>query len=105
MTVPRVIACGHFYANPVIPELHHCQTALGRLPVNEDPILYRPLRRSLNDPPNLLVVETHGQYIVTFLLPTAFGNHFLDLRRMRGQARVNSDFTPRVSGQRRMILA
>ena len=68
-----VFACRNWYANPVIPNLHDCQTALGRLPVNEDPILYRPLRRSPNDPKSLLVVETHGQYIITLLLPTAFG--------------------------------
>ena len=68
-----VFACRDWYANPVIPNLHDCQAALGRLPVNEDPILYRPLRRSPNDPKSLLVVETHGQYIITLLLPTAFG--------------------------------
>ena len=65
--------CRGWYANPVIPDLHHCQTALGRLPVNEHPILYRPLSRSPNDPKSLLVVETYGQHIITLLLPTAFG--------------------------------
>ena len=68
-----VFVCRDWYANPVTPTLHHCQTALGRLPVHEDPILYRPLRRNHQDPRSLLVVETHGQHIITLLLPTAFG--------------------------------
>ena len=52
----------HVYSSGIAQNLvlDDCRTALNNFPVNEDPIQYRPLRKSLADGRGLLDVETHG---------------------------------------------
>ena len=71
---PDWALCSPWFAHPVRPILSDCQVAFTRLPVNEDPIQYRPLRRNLDEPKGLLVTETHSQYTTALQLlsPTLF---------------------------------
>lgn len=50
--------CQTWFLRPVV--LADCQTAFANLPVNEDPVQYRPKRRDRREPMGLLEVETHG---------------------------------------------
>lgn len=56
---PDLAQCQAWFTHDVV--IHDCQTAFDKLPVNEDPIQYRPIRRDPGDAKGLLVVETHNQ--------------------------------------------
>lgn len=60
MALYPIPGCSGFFGISPALNFDDCRTALTNLPVNEDPIEYRPLRRSLSDPRGLLVVETHS---------------------------------------------
>ena len=62
--------CDPWFGSTSMMQLDDCQTAWNRLPVQEGVLPYRPLRKSLLDPPSLLVVEKHGQYTILTFPPT-----------------------------------
>ena len=59
--------CQLWFKIPLTPESNDCIHALTNLEIGEDPVPYRPLRlRDLRtQPPNLLLIETLGQHILS----------------------------------------
>lgn len=57
--LPDFAQCQAWFAHDVV--LNDCQVAFDNLPVNEDPIQYRPIRQDPADAKGLLVVKTHNQ--------------------------------------------
>lgn len=55
---PDLTVCQPWFMRPAV--LADCQAAFVNLPVNQDPVQYRPKRRDRREAMGLLAVETHG---------------------------------------------
>lgn len=53
--------CNDFFGEPEPPTATDCRAAWSNLPVNADPVTYRPIAPSLHELSNLLMIETVGQ--------------------------------------------